>query len=1419
MEIDMASHEEEALQTFFRNVEDPSEIYKLSEKLYGMKEFQLLYECSEHAHLRINVVEEERQKNQKRLEQINNRLQQIEKLIKDDGNLPAYQKEKRELNMETVILNALPLYCKQDASANHGLKFSFAKLVINSALDTKKQRQKENPNLSESVLDEEVAKTIQSNLAQLVYEHVAESAQLLASGHVYPTALTTWKAAQERVGLLQQNFSSEYKLLIERNTLRVLEETLAKIKTRLPAPLQKRYDELNALEASGTLNFDTKGSIVDRRSFRKYDEFTLQTALAILRCISTQIAENKELRNQDRMKELKEITAKEVIAYFISGTDEREPYMRNPFQLLELANSAFHIDMQLVLGIGAQIKARIEELHQDRVERNNLRVELQQINKEAADSAVQWRTISVEQMQRAITLEVEIKIGESMDYQQHGDHKTLLFDTYKLMMTAIFDMTATTKKVNIELLIKEIEDPHLLSMLAEFAQSKVESDVVLMCGERCQSLIQEIDGLRLVRRPLQTQLDNLKSEESRLAAKHIHLDEAKAKKMEELKQEIADLPKFPEFADVYNLHQYDEMSLQIVQVMTNAILDSKVDYEKKVQHMFKTMHPESIDKKKISRDRKELEARIAELVQTCLEKFTNPDYLRKFAESMQKRGEVDITIKVGFKALKCIEGIEEQRSVRKPIEDQIAALEQEKRTLSQLKRNLEKDKEAELTKLNEQLEALPQWPHFARSQDVAQYHELKLDMLKIMLYTLIDGENDYDAKIKQQRFENPNSINEKRIAADKARFRVDLENVLNLTKQTLLDPDQLINLSRDMSNYKNHRSDIAFSLASDIYSKIRNLEEGRFQRDLIRMQIQILEEEKAELAERKKTLSKEQLAKIQEFNKELKQLDCPSYVGTANQHNAKLNQLSQILLDTVMNNLSARQEKMQPVLEMILEYTIDPTFLLSTIKTLRDAKMFPQTVSMELKCQELLLNLKETALVRIDNEKIRETLQKEKASLERKRQTLSEEDAEGLAICKLEDKCFQLLPEFSKYPNYDGLFLELAENRIRTAIAERESFKQHITSEENNLTADEISQKTQELEELVSSVTTDVMTYVTSIENGIKLAKSMRDKTEHALVVQIGLNIEEKIQAQRDLLTAYEELKEGFSKTEQQILQLSLDQSKKSAKRRENLEIQLENFKIQLEEAAKSDFTVEQINEFTLEITEIVAKSANIENQEQVLRDQHILAFKVDPKQERWDDIRNLTSDEDEWQELKESLVQYLMKREGENATQKIELLLKDELFDQCIEIFPSPTGEEEELELFEKLWTAVDQADPSKLGNLLPLLTKFMKRYFQTFQFDKIDPIMDKVQRRYPAIIADLYSQAFDLTMLNVLITQYPIVVQGIKDFKKRLRTLGLINTAWPQFFTQFKRKHKGKKEIAPNGGISRRILLGHSIHDGTKT
>jgi hypothetical protein len=100
-------------------------------------------------------------------------------------------------------------------------------------------------------------------------------------------------------------------------------------------------------------------------------------------------------------------------------------------------------------------------------------------------------------------------------------------------------------------------------------------------------------------------------------------------------------------------------------------------------------------------------------------------------------------------------------------------------------------------------------------------------------------------------------------------------------------------------------------------------------------------------------------------------------------------------------------------------------------------------------------------------------------------------------------------------------------------------------------------------------------------------------------------------------------------------------------------------------------------------------------------------------KLERWDQVRDLCSEE-EWANIKQDLVVYVLKQENTNVKSKIELLMKDGLYAQCISIFPSPSGEAGEMELLEQLWKELERNQPAALDQLLAVVSRYMKRYYQ---------------------------------------------------------------------------------------------------------
>jgi len=174
--------------------------------------------------------------------------------------------------------------------------------------------------------------------------------------------------------------------------------------------------------------------------------------------------------------------------------------------------------------------------------------------------------------------------------------------------------------------------------------------------------------------------------------------------------------------------------------------------------------------------------------------------------------------------------------------------------------------------------------------------------------------------------------------------------------------------------------------------------------------------------------------------------------------------------------------------------------------------------------------------------------------------------------------------------------------------------------------------------------------------------------------------------------------------------------------------------------------------------------------------------------------VRQMTSDE-EWCQVKEELVVYVLKQNTQ-IKDKIELLLKDGLYKQVIEVFPHPTGKEEELDLLLEVYKTIEEKDPVLLEKMIPVVSRYMKRYFQEQKYEAMYPVLDRFQRRFPGIIISLLANACDTVMFGILPSQYSSFVQMLKLMKQRLESINK-SEDWETFFKGFKVKHMGKKRL----------------------
>ena len=119
-------------------------------------------------------------------------------------------------------------------------------------------------------------------------------------------------------------------------------------------------------------------------------------------------------------------------------------------------------------------------------------------------------------------------------------------------------------------------------------------------------------------------------------------------------------------------------------------------------------------------------------------------------------------------------------------------------------------------------------------------------------------------------------------------------------------------------------------------------------------------------------------------------------------------------------------------------------------------------------------------------------------------------------------------------------------------------------------------------------------------------------------------------------------------------------------------------------------------------------------------------------------------------------------------------------MWEDCIEIFPKPAGQEGELDLLNSMWLEVEKNAPKKLDKLQVVVERYVKRYFHDFKYLEMEKLLDQVQRKCPDFICDLYKKGTEMMMLNLVPSQYSLLISYLR-VRKRDREKALTHLSSP--------------------------------------
>lgn len=107
-----------------------------------------------------------------------------------------------------------------------------------------------------------------------------------------------------------------------------------------------------------------------------------------------------------------------------------------------------------------------------------------------------------------------------------------------------------------------------------------------------------------------------------------------------------------------------------------------------------------------------------------------------------------------------------------------------------------------------------------------------------------------------------------------------------------------------------------------------------------------------------------------------------------------------------------------------------------------------------------------------------------------------------------------------------------------------------------------------------------------------------------------------------------------------------------------------------------------------------------------------------------------------------------------------------------------------------------MDKNDPSKLQELLPLVSKYVTREYKRYEIERSSSLLDLVDAYDHDFVVSLYKEIADTLLVSIVQKQYIPFVNFLKSVQKRLTKDGK-KKEWNTFIEELKKQHKGKKKL----------------------
>jgi hypothetical protein len=714
------------------------------------------------------------------------------------------------------------------------------------------------------------------------------------------------------------------------------------------------------------------------------------------------------------------------------------------------------------------------------------------------------------------------------------------------------------------------------------------------------------------------------------------------------------------------LTQFDNEMKKVTTLVINSLLARKKALQQQLQNILdqEAMGVERMETEDDENSKEKIQDRIVDFsnkinhaVQRGLRFIRNPSEMIRIATILKDNQEFELVPGIGKKVQERILEIAEERKQREKVLDELAELEQEElqlqeqQKITKKKAKLDAAKAERMAKLRLQRDFYGIFPSYMNLSD-EDLEDVHLDNAKVLL----DGALAKRDIIESDEKLLPSEKEEQLKKQDK-----DINDIIDVCLKYVQNPKHITVLMEQVQ--RSNDIDLMLKLGRKCLERVVFCEKKRTEYDTPSQLVAILEKEQEQLQLLRKTLEPKLKGDLDAAHAKIDAMDLPNYILSSSHDDFStwkykaLSKMLQAVLQrkqrfeqriTTDQSLTTEQIEAETktntaniasVVDLIIKSDIgieNPHNLNAVISDLFNKNEFKFVITVGNRAFAVLDKLRHEYDARQLPEQHYLLLERENEQLLGQRKQLPNDKQDQLRELKLKHNLNSLKPKYynNSSEENDKLAFLISRSMIFGALELKKEAenKMEMDSQTNE---EEVSKTSSESFEYVKKIVNDCLHHVLVIENIVKLAQELSEKLEYDLTLQVGKVCQHRIQELHAKIKKIKELDEE----KQNILQ-----KLKLPTRTIEQQVRLQEIEIELAKLPLKYQSEAAIDALMLHVGKMLLNAAKVVNDNQVLREQAVIVFKININLETFGEVKVLTPEHD-WEKLRKELLKYVVQK------------------------------------------------------------------------------------------------------------------------------------------------------------------------------